>query len=185
MSNHAAEDSTPDSIPRFTPCHALPSNQICTVTDAVASFTVNEGTQKKKAESSSPPGTPARERRSKKARGNKPTGGGSDQTKLGLFHAKEGMKPEEVFPSGLESTPCAFFCFQGKKCNRPHSSCPRSHIVKWENIKPDDQKKISAHFATTGKGWFDAKTFEKHKAVVPAKYSFLLGNASGPKAKST
>jgi hypothetical protein len=124
MSDHVAEDSTPNSIPRFTPRHALPSNQICTITDSVASFTVNEGTQKKKAESSSPPGTPACERRSKKARGNKPTGGGSDQTKLGLFHAKEGTKPEEVFPSGLESTPCAFFCFQDKKCNRPHSSCP-------------------------------------------------------------
>jgi hypothetical protein len=49
MSNHVAEDSTLDSIPRFTPHHALPSNQICTVTDAVASFTVNEWTQKKKS----------------------------------------------------------------------------------------------------------------------------------------
>jgi hypothetical protein len=55
MSNHVTEDSTPDSIPRFTPCHALPSNQICTVTDAVASFTVNKGTQKKKAELPPPP----------------------------------------------------------------------------------------------------------------------------------
>jgi hypothetical protein len=88
-SDHVAEDSTPDSVLRFTPCHALLSNQVCTVSDAVAAVAVNAGDTKKKQDSS-PPGTPARERRAKKARGgNKPMGGGPDQAKLGLFHAKK------------------------------------------------------------------------------------------------
>jgi hypothetical protein len=89
MSDHVAEASTPDSVPRFTSRHALLSNQVCTVIDAVATVTVNAGDTKKKQDSS-PPGTPACKRRAKKARaGNKPMGGGPDQAKLGLFHAKE------------------------------------------------------------------------------------------------
>jgi hypothetical protein len=180
MSDHVAEDSIPDSVPRFTPCHALLSNQVCTVIDAVAAVTINAGDTKKKQDSS-PPGTPACERRAKKAcGGNKPTRGGPDQAKLGLFHAKEGVKPEELFPGDLESTPCAFFCSQDKKCNRPHSSCPQPHVVKWENIKPGNQKKILVHFGKTGNGWFDAKTMKKHNADVPAEYSYLLGDASRP-----
>ena len=100
-----------------------------------------------------PPGTPAHERCAKKVRGgNKPMGGGPDQAKLGLFHAKEGVKPEELSPRDIESTPCALFCSQDKKCNRPRSSCPQPHIVKWENIKPGNQKKILVHFSKTGNG---------------------------------
>jgi hypothetical protein len=186
MSDHVAEDSIPDSVPRFTPRHALPSNQVCTVIDAVAAFAVNPGETKKKPDSS-PPGTPARERRLKKARnGNKPTGGGGpDQAKLGLFHSKKGLRPEELFPGDLESTPCAFFFSQDKKCNRPQSSCPRPHVVKWETIKPGDQNKILVHFSNTGNGWFDAETMKKHNAEVLAEYSYLLGDANGPKARST
>jgi hypothetical protein len=184
MSDYVAEDSTPSSVPRFTPCHVLPSNQVCTVIDAVAAVAVNAGDTKKKQDSSLP-GTPARERRAKKARGgNKPTGGGPDQAKLGLFYAKEGVDPEELFPGDLESTLCAFFCSQDKKCNRPRSSCPQLHVVKWENIKPGNQKKILVHFSKTGNGWFDVETMKKHNAEVPAEYSYLLGDASGPKAKS-
>jgi hypothetical protein len=122
MSDHVAEDSPPDSVPRFTPRHALPSNQVCTVNDAVAAVAVNAVDTKKKQDSL-PTGTPTRERRAKKVRGgNKPMGGGPDQAKLGLFHAKEGVKPEELFPGDLESTLCAFFCSQDKKCNRTCSS---------------------------------------------------------------
>jgi hypothetical protein len=103
---------------------------------------INAGDNQKKQDSS-PPGTPAHERGAKKVRGgNKPMGGGPDQAKLGLFHAKEGVKPEDLFPCDLESTPCAFFCSQDKKCNRPCSSCPQPYIVEWENIMPGDQKKI-------------------------------------------
>ncbi len=178
------EDPTPNSVLRFTPCYLLPPNQVCTVINAVATFAVNPGITKKKTDSS-PPRTPNRERHAKKARGNKPTGGDPEQAKLSLFHAKEGVKPEELFPGDLESTPCAFFCSQDKKCNRPHSSCPCPHIAKWENIKPGTQKKILVHFSKTGNGWFDAEAVQNHKAKIPAEYSYLLGDASGPKTKST
>ena len=183
ISDHVAEDTVPSSIPRFTPAHAHPSNQIATITTSIAMATISQDYSKKKPDDS-PPGTPSKERRNKKARGLKPTGG-TDQIKLGLFHSKEGIKPEDLFPSGLESTPCAFFCFQNKKCTRPRSSCPRPHNVKWDAIKPDDQAKILKHFSDTGNGWLDAETFNKHKIEIPKNYAFLLGDASGPKAKST
>ncbi len=184
ISDHVAEDTVPSSIPWFTPAHAHPSNQITTITTSIAMATIGQDYTKKKPDAS-PPGTPSKERRNKKARGLKPTGGTDHQTKLGLFHSKEGTKPEDLFPSGLESTPCAFFCSQNKKCTRPRSSCPRPHIVKWDGIKPDDQAKILKHFSNTGNGWLDTETFNKHKTEIPENYAFLLGDASGPKAKST
>ena len=150
FSDYVAEDTVPSSIPRFIPAHAHPSNQIATITTSIAMATIGQDYTKKKPDAS-PPGTPSKERRNKKARGLKPTGG-TDQTKLGIFHSKEGTKPEDLFPSGLESTPCAFFCSQNKKCTRPRSSCPRPHIVKWDTIKPDDQAKILKHFSNTGNG---------------------------------
>ena len=183
ISDYVAEDTVPSSIPRFTPAHAHPSNQIATITTSIAMATIGQDYTKKKPDAS-PPGTPSKERRNKKARGLKPTGG-TDQTKLGLFHSKEGTKPEDLFPSSLESTPCAFFCSQNKKCTRPSSSCPRPHNVKWDAIKPDDQAKILKHFSDTGNGWLDTETFNKHKIEIPENYAFLLGDASGPKAKST
>jgi len=183
ISDHVAEDTVPSSIPRFTPAHAHPSNQIATITTSIAMATIGQDYTKKKPDAS-PLGTPSIERRNKKARGLKPTGG-TDKTKLGLFHSKEGIKPKDLFPSGLESTPCAFFCFQNKKCTRPRSLCPLPHNVKWDTIKPDDQAKILKHFSDTGNGWLDDKTFNKHKIEIPENYAFLLGDASGPKAKST
>jgi hypothetical protein len=184
ISDHVAKDTVPTSIPRFTPAHALPSNQMSTFAVPTTAMPATADDPKKKVAESSPPGTPTKERRGKKACNLKPTGG-SDQTKLGLFHAKEGIKPKDLFPSGLEATPCAFFCFQNKKCTRTRSSCPRPHAIKWDAISDNDQAKILKHFADTGNGWLDEDTFKKHKAKVPANYSFLLGNANGPNAKST
>jgi hypothetical protein len=54
MSDHVAEDSTPNRVPRFTPRHALPSNQVCTVINAVGTVAVNAGDTKKKQDSSPP-----------------------------------------------------------------------------------------------------------------------------------
>jgi hypothetical protein len=57
--------------------------------------------------------------------------------------------------------------------------------VKWDIIKQGNQAKILKHFRDTGKGWIDGETFQKHNIDILAKYSFLLGDASGPKTKTT
>ena len=182
-SNHIAKDTVPTAIPRFTPAHALPSNQVATSTSSIAMATIGQDHLKKNPEAP-PPGTPANDRRNEKSHSLKPPSG-ADQTKLGLFHAKEGVKPEGLLPNGLEFTPCAFLCFQNKKCTRPCFSCPHPHTVKWDTVKSDDQAKILTHFSNTGNGWLDGETFKKHKTKILANYSFLLlGDASGPKAKS-
>ena len=165
ISDRTAEDTVPTAIPRFTPAQALPSNQVVAVITSIAMATISQDHLKKKSEAS-PLGTPANDRRNKKSCSLKPTGG-TDQTKLGLFHAKEGVKPEDLLSSSLEPSPCAFFCFQNKKCNRPCSLCPHPHIVKWDTIRSDDQVKILKHFIDIGNSWLDGETFKKHKTKIP------------------
>ena len=182
ISDHIAEDTVPSSIPRFTPAHAHPSNKISTITTSIGMATIGQDYTKKMPDAS-PPGTPSKERLNKKARGGlKPTGG-TDQNKLGLFHSKEGIKPKDLFPSDLESTPCAFFCFQNKKCTRPRYLCPRPHNVKWDAIKPDNQAKILKHFSDMGNGWLDAETFNNFKIEIPQKLCFPSWQCIWPKGQ--
>ena len=179
MDDHVAEDTVPTAVPRFTPHHAKPGI-MGALEESVANTAIEAG-NKKKAEDS-PPGTPTREKKAKKAR-LKPTGA-ADQTKKGMFHGKKGVSPSDLFPTGLESAPCAFFCFQDKKCTKPKSTCPRPHVTSWKNIKPGDQPKILKHFANTGNGWLDAETFKRHEVEIAPEFAYLLGDANGPKEKS-
>ncbi len=49
----------------------------------------------------------------------------------------------------------------------------------------EDKLVLLKHMDSTGLRWLDAATFEKHKIAVPPKYAHLLGDATGPKQKST
>jgi len=178
MDDNVAEDTVPTAIPRFTPHYAKPGI-MGALEESVANTTIESS--KKKADDS-PPGTPTRERKGKKPR-LKPTGN-SDQTKKGMFHAKKGVSPSDLFPQGLESAPCAFWCFQDKKCTKPKQTCPRPHVTSWKNIKDGDKPKILQHFASTGNGWLDAETFKRHEVEIPVEFAHLLGDATGPKQKS-
>jgi hypothetical protein len=110
----------------LSPAHALPLNQINVVTSVIAMTTIEQGDSKKKPEDS-PPGSPTKERHNKKVCGLKPTGS-ANQTKLHLFHAKEGIKPEDIFPNNLKSTPCAFSLFPKKEMNLALLFLPSSPI---------------------------------------------------------
>jgi hypothetical protein len=59
------------------------------------------------------------------------------------------------------------------------------NIRKWDRIPANDQSKILAHcHATQGtKVWLNAETFAKHKATVPDKFAYILGDGKGPKSK--
>ncbi len=127
--------------------------------------------KKKKAEDF-PPGTPTQTKKTKL----KPTGN-VDQMKKGMFHAKNGANLNDLFPAYLDKMPCAFFCFQGKKCTKPKASCGRLHVMSFNNVEPGDKPKILKHFDTTGNAWLDAKTFQRHKIDVPPEYTHLLGDA--------
>ncbi len=98
MENHILEGSYPDTVPVFTPRDAnpcIPKGMNLMATTKVAGTII----EKSKADVS-PPGTPARERTSKKQKLKKGAGS-EDFTKAGLFHCKEGTPITELFPTDL------------------------------------------------------------------------------------
>ncbi len=179
IENHIMEGSVPGSVLNFTPHNANPK-----IIQAATAIAPVGGVAALKAKSdASPPGTPACECNSKKQK-IKPAAEGKDFTKAGLFCCKEGTPISELFPSNLEKKYCSFFCFHDKKCSKPNQACDFDHIRKWDKISADDQLKILEHcHATEGKKvWLDANTFAKHRAMVPDKYAYLLGDSKGPKS---
>ena len=77
-------------------------------------------------------------KKQKKVTGKKNT----DFTKLGLFHAKDGIKDGKVFPNTLKLPLCSKFCLQGKACDKPKQACKFAHVVTWKSIKEEDQNEI-------------------------------------------
>jgi hypothetical protein len=179
IKNHIMEGSVPDSIPNFTPRNANPK----IIQAATAIAPVGEVAALKTKSDALPPDTPAHERNGKKQK-IKPAAEGKDFTKAGLFCCKEGTPISELFPSNLEKKYCSFFYFHYKKCSKPNQACDFDHIGKWDKIPANNQLKILEHFhATEGnKVWLDANTFTKHRATVPNKYAYLLGDSKGPKS---
>jgi hypothetical protein len=110
--------------------------------------------------------------------------------KMGIFHVKKDTPAAKAIPdkallkdgAGI----CLDFCSQGKKCNFPHQLCKNGrHITNWKNVPDEDKLVLLKHMDSTGLMWLDAAIFEKHKVTIPPKYTHLLGDASGPKQKST
>jgi hypothetical protein len=130
-------------------------------------------------------GTPACKRTNKKQKLKPAAGGLKDFTKAGLCHCAEGTAITDLSPPGLSKPLCGFFCFHNKKCSKPNQACEYNHIGKWEKIPANNQAKILTHcHSLKGKKvWLDAETFMKHRATVPDKLSYLLGDTKG--AKST
>ncbi len=126
MDSHILEGSFPDSIPNFTPRDANPKHQAANAVSATAGDSARKINSK-----TSPPGTPACKRTSKKQKV-KTAAGAKDFTKAGLFRCKEGTPISELFPANLSKKYCSFFCFHDKKCTKPMQMCNFEHIRKWD-----------------------------------------------------
>jgi hypothetical protein len=114
-----------------------------------------------------------------------PGAGSKDFTKASLSHCKEGTPISDLFPTDLIKNYCSFFCFHYKKCSKPHQSFEFDHVgSRWDRVLPEDQIKILKHsHASKGKKlWLDADTFAKHNVTIPKKFTYLLGDARGPKS---
>ena len=106
------------------------------------------------------------------------------RTNLGLFHAKPGSE-QGLFPRLKGKPPCNKFCVQGKTCDKLRQICKYAHVASWKAFEKDDQEAILVHADKTGNIWLDEATFKNQKVEIPQKYQYLLGDASGPKPKST
>jgi hypothetical protein len=110
--------------------------------------------------------------------------------KMGIFHVKAGTPAAKALPDKTLPKDGAGvwldFCFQEKKCNFPHQLCKNGkHYTNWKNVLNEDELVLLKHMDSTGLMWLDAATFEKHKIAIPPEYAHLLGDATGPKQKST
>jgi hypothetical protein len=132
INNHILEGLVPDSVPNFTPWDSNPKHQSALNIAAA----VGDGAGKIKPDSS-PPGTPARKRTSKKHKV-KTAAGAKDITKARLFCCKEGTAISELFPGNLLKKYCSFFCFHDKKCTKPRQMCNFEHVGRWDKIPADD-----------------------------------------------
>ena len=110
--------------------------------------------------------------------------------KMGIFHVKAGTPAAKALPdktllkdgAGI----CLDFCSQEKKCNFLHQLCKNgNYYTNWKNVPNEDKLVLLKHIDSTGLMWLDAATFEKNKIAIPPKYAHLLGDATGPKQKST
>jgi hypothetical protein len=120
-------------------------------------------------------------KKQKKSAGKKNT----DFTKLGLFHAKDGIKDGKIFPSTLKLPLCSKFCLQGKACDKPKQACNFAHVITWKSIKEEDQNEILKNCIATNNLWLDEETMKKHKAELPNEFEHLLSNAMGLKPKKS
>jgi hypothetical protein len=78
------------------------------------------------------------------------------------------------------------FCSHDRKCNFPHLRCKNSkHYTTWKNVPNEDKAVLLAHMDGKKKMWLDSETFSKHKVAITPKFLHFLGDASGPKQKSS
>ena len=116
MENHILEGSHPDSVPSFTPRDSNPNHKVSSM--IVIGSEERSAAEKTKSDAS-PPGTPARDRISKKPK-LKAGAGSKDFRKAGLLRCKEGTPIGDLFPLDLSKKYCSFFCFHDK--NAPSQS---------------------------------------------------------------
>jgi hypothetical protein len=106
MEEYVVEDSVPTDVPSFTRgiIESLkPAEKASAKTSASFGAAPIFGAAK-------PGQDEPDKKKQKKVTGKKNT----DFTKLGLFHAKDGIEDGKVFPNNLKQPLCSKFCLQGK-----------------------------------------------------------------------
>jgi hypothetical protein len=177
MEEYVVEDSVPTDVPSFARgiIESLkPAEKASAKTSASSGAAPIFGAAK-------PGQDEPDKKKQKKVIGKKNT----DFTKLGLFHAKDGIEDGKVFPNNLKQPLCSKFCLQGKACDKPKQACKFAHVVTWKSIKEEDQNEILKYCVATNNLWLDNETMKKHKAELPSEFEHLLSNSTGPKPKKS
>ncbi len=172
MEDYVVEDSVPSNVPSFA--QGIIVSMKLAGTAAAKPVALGAGTRTK----------PAKNKPDKKMQKNN-TKKNTNFMKLGLFHAKEGVKDGDVFPRTLKQPLCSKSCLQGKAYDKPKQGSKFSHAVTWKSIKEEDQKELLKHCNATNNLWFDKETMKKHKSELPKEYVHLLSDTSGLKPKNT
>jgi hypothetical protein len=131
MEECVVEDSVPTDVPAFAQGIIVSMKPAGTAAAKPVAPGTGTGTKLAKDDSD-------------KKRQKKNTKKNTDFTKLGLFHAKEGVKDGDVFPNTLKQPFCSKFCLQVKSCDKPKQACKFSHAITWKSIKEEARRKSSS-----------------------------------------
>ena len=130
MEEYVTEDSVPTDVPSFA-------------RGIIESLKPAE-TASAKTLASSGAAKPGQDEPDKKKQKKASSKKNTDFTKLGLFHAKDGIEDGKIFPSTLKLPLCSKFCLQGKACDKPKQACKFAHVVTWKSIKEEIRTKSSS-----------------------------------------
>jgi hypothetical protein len=181
MNNHIKVDTVPKEIPSFA--HTMfvePASGIVTaapvaVNKSAATSTALIGAKGKKY------GDEPSKKKQKRETSNK-------SLKMGQFHMEKSTTVATALPENGKSKEdiCMDFCCHDKKCNIPHLLCRNGkHYTAWKNVPDEDKAVLLTHMDEKKKMWLDAEAFARHKVTIAPEFSHLLGDALGPKQRSS
>ena len=189
MLEHIEENSVPTNIPVFAKDMFVDNSKTAPIRITDQSGIINAVVGKKPND---PPTTPIVKKR--KSTGDdgldkkKPNKKGANKAlEKGIFFLKDLSLPAmKVLPekNALSKGLCLDFCSHGRACKRPTALCNFEHYMKWSDIPTEDKTVLLKHMDKTGSMWLDSDAV-KDNSEIPSEFAYLLGNATGPKPKST
>ncbi len=181
MNNHIKDDTVPKEIPSFA--HTMfvePASGIVAAAPVAIDKSVTTSTALTGAKSKKYGDEPSKKKQKRET---------SDKSlRMGLFHMEKGTTVATALPEKgkLKEDICMDFCCHDKKCNFPHLLCRNGkHYTTWENVLNEDKGVLLTHMDEKKKMWLNVETFARHKVTIAPKFSHLLGDALGPKQRSS
>ena len=176
MTEHVSNDTIPKTIPRYAKNFITLKDDESPPSPAPALNVPNESNKRK-------PDTHLEQGKKKKKDDSEKS------MKSGIFHASTSAPVGKILPpkDKLSQPFCLNFCAQGRVCDKPSATCKfGKHYSSYKFIPANDKQVILDHMEASKLLWFDETTMNKHGAAdeIPQEFKHLLGDASGPKAKS-
>jgi hypothetical protein len=107
---------------------------------------------------------------------------------MGLFHMEKRATTATALPEkgkSKEDICMDFFCHD-KKCNFLHLLCRNGkHYTNSKNVPNEDKAVLLTHMDEKKKMRLNAEMFARHKVTIAPEFSHLLGDALGPKQRSS
>jgi len=176
MYEHVSNDTVPKTIPRYAKNFITLKDDKSPPSPAPVLNVPNESNKRK-------PDTHLEQGKKKKKDDSEKS------MKSGIFHASTSALVSKILPpkDKLSQPFCLNFCAQGRTCDKPSATCKfGKHYSSYKFIPANDKQVILDHMEASKLLWFDETTMEKHGTAdeIPPEFKYLLGDVSGPKAKS-
>jgi hypothetical protein len=181
MNDHIKDNTVPKEIPSFAhtmfvePASGIVAAALVAINKSAMTSTASIGEKGKKS------GDELNKKKQKRETSDK-------SLKMGLFHMEKGATVATALTKKgkLKEDICMDFCYHDKKCNFPQLLYRNNkHNTIWKNVPNEDKAVLLTHMDEKKKMWLDAERFARHKVTIAPEFSHLLGDALGPKQRSS